>query len=267
MSKDDLGDRMKAYERRETGRTLFTTLPIYARIDGRGFSKFTKGMEKPFDARMTRAMQFVTQELVEQTGATIGYVQSDEISLLWKAPSHEQTTFFDGRITKLTSVLASLAAALMAKAIRGWQPYEDRLPHFDARVIQLPDDTEAANMILWRVLDAQRNAVTSATRAEFSPRQMHGKTVKQMLAMLEEAGVDYEAYPEESRHGTFIRRYEVEREMTPQERDAIPEPYRPMPGTLVSRSQLTNFSLPNMLDVINRTDFVMNGAEPLRSAL
>ena len=42
MSTDALGDRMKAYERQETEQRFIPLLPIYARIDGRGFSKFTK---------------------------------------------------------------------------------------------------------------------------------------------------------------------------------------------------------------------------------
>ena len=51
MSTDALGDRMKAYERQETELRFIPLLPIYARIDGRGFSKFTKGFARPYDER------------------------------------------------------------------------------------------------------------------------------------------------------------------------------------------------------------------------
>src|SRR5262245_17342108 len=53
---DDLGDRLKAYELAETGRVLDPQLPIYARIDGRSFSTFTRSMRRPFDSRMAAAM-------------------------------------------------------------------------------------------------------------------------------------------------------------------------------------------------------------------
>ena len=152
--KDDLGDRMKDYEARETGRRFLPLLPIYARIDGRGFSKFTAGMERPFDPRMTNAMIETPRQLGGNTPGPGGDVQSDEISLLWKAETAEQSVFFDGKTMKMASVLASMAAAAFARAIRGWEPYEDRLPAFDCRVLQLPADVEAANMILWRCLDA-----------------------------------------------------------------------------------------------------------------
>ena len=50
-SKDCLGDRMKAYEKVETGRKVMPFLPIYARLDGKAFHNFTRGMERPFDEK------------------------------------------------------------------------------------------------------------------------------------------------------------------------------------------------------------------------
>jgi len=55
---------MKEYEAQETARRFLPGLPIYARIDGRGFSKFTKGMDRPYDARMSNAMVSATKVLV-----------------------------------------------------------------------------------------------------------------------------------------------------------------------------------------------------------
>lgn len=70
---DDFGNRMKGYEAAETGRKLDPMLPIYARIDGRAFSSFTRGMERPFDMRLTTAMVETTKHLVHATHARIGY--------------------------------------------------------------------------------------------------------------------------------------------------------------------------------------------------
>lgn len=263
-TKDELGDRMKDYERRETGRRFFPTLPVYARIDGRGFSKFTAGMERPFDQRMTDAMIEVTAYLVKETHATIGYVQSDEISLAWMAPDHESDIFFNGKIVKMTSVLASMAAAKMAQVIRGWAPFEDRCPAFDARVIQLPHPHEAANMFLWRCLDAQKNAASMACRAEYSAKQMHGKGRQTMIDMLAEKGVDFHAYPDAFRLGTFVRRQVVERELTETEIERWPAKQRPEPGTLVTRSSVKPvLGVPKFQSVANRTEFIFDGADPI----
>lgn len=265
MSKhpDDLGDRMKDHERRETGRKFFVTLPVYARIDGRGFSKFTRGMARPFDSRMTNAMIEVTRYLVKETHATIGYVQSDEISLVWMAPDHESDIFFNGKIQKMTSVLASMAAAKMAQVIRGWAPFEDRLPNFDARVLQLPNTHEAANMFLWRVLDAQKNAVSMACRAEYSAKQMHGKGQREMLEMLTAKGVDFDAYPEAFRRGTFVRRTKIERALTPEELDKMP-PHLRDGDPIVTRSEIAVVKdVPAFQRVSNRVEFIFDAADPI----
>ena len=46
MGRDQLWDRMKKYES-QNDKKLYTNLPIFARLDGRCFSKFTKGMNRP----------------------------------------------------------------------------------------------------------------------------------------------------------------------------------------------------------------------------
>ena len=41
-------------------------------------------MERPFDARMTRAMTDTAEDLARETNAAAAFVQSDEIYLLWR---------------------------------------------------------------------------------------------------------------------------------------------------------------------------------------
>lgn len=259
---DDLGDRMKDYERHETARKFLPMLPVYARIDGRGFSKFTKGMARPFDPRMTQAMIDTTRYLVKETHALIGYVQSDEISLLWKAPDHTASIFFDGKIAKMTSVLASMASAAFNREIRGWQPYDDRLPAFDARVLQIPVDYEAANMILWRTNDALKNAVSMATRAHYSTNQMFKANQAQMIEMLAEKGVNFEDYPAAFRRGTFLKRIVEERLLTDEEMVHIPEDKRPV-GIPVTRSRILEMPWPAFNTITNRTEVLFNDVEPI----
>jgi tRNA(His) guanylyltransferase len=242
VGKDDLGDRMKEYEQHETGRKFLSMLPIYARIDGRGFSKFTRGMVRPFDPAMSAAMIETTRYLVQHTGALIGFTQSDEISLAWKAPDHRAAIFFNGKIAKMTSVLAGMATAAFSRTIRGWEPYENRYPAFDARVLQMPLDYEVANMFLWRTLDAERNAISMAAQARFSHKELQGKSQIAMAAMLKDAGVDFAAYPVSFRQGTWIRR--VTREMPI------------FSGDRVSRSFYESIEMPSFRRVANRTEVI-----------
>ena len=81
--RDDLGDRMKEYEGREANRKVIPRLPVCARIDGKCFSKLTRGLERPYDIRLSRLMIETTRKLMQERAALAGYTQSDEISLLF----------------------------------------------------------------------------------------------------------------------------------------------------------------------------------------
>lgn len=259
LANDEFGDRMKAYEAVETSRRLDVSLPIYARIDGRSFSRFTRGMERPFDARMSHAMIDTVSYLVEATHARIGYTQSDEISLVWLAEGERADILFSGKVQKMVSVLASMAAAKFATVCP--TGFEGRLPHFDCRVFQLPSKTEAANTFLWRAMDARKNSISMAAQSRFSPKQLHGKRQADMLAMLAEAGVDFEvAYPGFFKDGTFARRKTVERLLTPDELAAIPEPHRP--SGPVARTVIETLSGLRFREVMNRVAFIFEGDEP-----
>lgn len=260
---DEFGARMKAYEAVETARKLDPMLPIYARIDGRSFSVFTRGMERPFDARMTTAMVETTKYLVNKTNARIGYTQSDEISLVWLADSPESDVIFSGKLQKMVSVLASMAAAKFAIVIPA--EYADRLPHFDCRVFQLPSKDEAANAFLWRAMDARKNAISMVAQANFSHKALFGKDQKAMLAMLADAGVDFEAFPASFRRGSFVRRDVVERMLTDDELARIPEKHRPTGA--VTRTDMKVVDVPPFNKVMNRVAVIFDGAEPVLCAI
>ena len=90
LSFDELSVRMKRYENLgASGMRLLPLAPIVARIDGRSFHNFTKGLNRPFDEDFSNAMIETTKHLVKHTGATIGYAQSDEISLAWCQESYK----------------------------------------------------------------------------------------------------------------------------------------------------------------------------------
>jgi len=266
---DELGDRMKAYEAVETSHAFEGLLPIYARIDGRSFSKFTRGMDRPFDPRMTASMVATTKQLVQETHARIGYTQSDEINLVWICDAPESEPLFGGKIQKLTSVLASMAAAHFANAIGVHFGTNEAVrlsamaPHFDARTFQLPSKVEAANTLLWRAMDARKNAVSMATRVLYSPKAMHGADQSAMRAMLAAKGVDFESYPPAFKWGTFVRRVNCERAMTSEELERIPEKHRPRPDALIMRSEVREIEMPEFRKVANRVEVVFDGADPI----
>jgi len=204
----NLGDRIKHYEKMETSEKFMPMIPIVARLDGRSFSKFTKSMTKPFDMNMTMIMQAVTKYLVEETGATVGYTQSDEITLVFWQRDYESDVFFAGKKQKMVSVLASLATAMFVKLALQHFPNEclKRLPHFDCRVFQVPSRSEATNAVLWRVQDAVRNSISMAAHATFGHSKLQGKSTNDKLDMLLESGINWNDYPKAWKEGSFFQR-------------------------------------------------------------
>lgn len=249
--KDDLGDRMKEYEGAFAKRRLDPMLPTIARIDGRTFSKFTKGFTKPFDKLITDAMDSTTKALVDATHADIGYVQSDEITLIWREQENpESSMFFDWREQKLVSVLASMAAAEF-----NWSLIEglvldprDRLkvkvqmqrPHFDCRVWQVPDRDEATNTLLWRAQDARRNAVSAFAQKYVSHSKLQGLNQKQMLDAAYDSGAPdiMSEVSIDDMYGRYFKRVTRDRELTEEEWLAIPEGKRPPRAMTFKRSKV-----------------------------
>lgn len=267
---DDLGDRMKDYEMAEAGRRCMPRLPILARIDGRGFSKFTGGLERPYDRRLSDLMVETVKFLVRETNAAAGYTQSDEISLAWYAPGDDSQVVFDGRISKLVSVLASLTTVYFNRRLPDFLPpeYAERLPHFDARVWNVPTLDEAANAFLWREFDATKNSISMAARALFSHKQLDGKHGGEMQAMLRERGVEWNDYPSFFKRGTYIQRRKTQRKFTTDELDKLPPRHeaRTNPDLVVERTDYVALDMPPLSTVKNRPEVLFAGAEPLVEA-
>lgn len=264
---DDFGDRMKDYERAETERRFIPLLPVYARIDGRCFSRFTSGMDSPYDVRMSRAMVETTKHLVEQTHARIGYTQSDEISLVWLQERYDSEMFFAGKTQKICSVLAGMTSAFFALHCERDEYLATftrrNSPHFDCRAFSLPNRTEAANAFLWRERDATKNSISQAARSFYSHKVLHGKSGPEMQEMIFAKGQNFNDYPALFKSGTFVRRRVVERALTAQEAERIPIAHRPHDGEMVTRSEIIKMDMPSFGTVTNREAVIFDGAEPL----
>lgn len=207
---DALGDRMKSYERIETEKRFRPNSFLYVRIDGRSFSKFTKGLNRPFDKRMSDLMIETTKHLVKETGARIGYTQSDEISLLIYNGYEEDSCIFDGKQQKLLSIIGSIASAVFNKKLPEFIPEKaatDLVPVFDARIFEVPDVMEAVNAFYWRELDCIKNSISMAAHDNFSHKELHMKNSKEMQDMLLNCkGISWDEYPSFFKYGTYIKR-------------------------------------------------------------
>jgi len=264
MTTDALGDRMKMYESSETGRRFMPMLPVYARIDGRNFSRFTEGMDRPYDQKLADCMTETTRRLMKETAALAGYTQSDEISLLFHAPDPKSDLFFDGKIFKMVSVTAALTTSIFTALARAhWPDRIDRSPlSFDCRAFQLPTKDEAANAFLWRELDATKNAVSMAARCHFSHRELLGKSGPEMQEMMfQKAAVNFNDFPTRFKRGVFLVKRMGLKEIDPEALARIPEQYRP--DGPVERPVIAELDMPRFGTVTNRVEVLFEGADPI----
>lgn len=266
-SKDNFGDRMKVYERLETDKKFMQGLPIYVRLDGRGFSKFTQGLERPFCASFTEAMQETTKNLVEEFDCKVGYTQSDEISLVIYDSDHNKEIMFGGKIQKLVSALAAHATVVFyQQALRLFPTHTQSKinpPRFDCRAFQLPSEIEVTNAVLWREQDATKNSVSMLAHHHFDHQALQGKSTKEMIRLLEIIEVDWATCPIAFKRGTYFQKKEVVVYLTREELEAIPVKFRPSGGNGVTRNRILEVAMPPLGRVANRTEVLIHGDKPL----
>lgn len=263
---DKLGDRQKGYENREAQRRTLPRLPVMIRIDGKGFSKWTKGLQYPFDPNMESLRQVVTAALIKETNAVIGYHQSDEISLVLYAKDWKSQIYADGRIQKIVSHVASIATAAWNANVPKLIPsHAGRLAYFDARVWEVPNLDEAANALMWREEDATKNSISMAARSVYSHAEVFGKNGKEMQEMLWKKGINWSDYPTWAKRGTYMgNRLGESRKLTIEEIDSLPPKHhaRTNPNLLIQRTGIRVLGLPPLSTIRNKAG-VLLGEDPV----
>jgi tRNA(His) 5'-end guanylyltransferase len=210
---------MKAYEtptRQVLPRRTYTII----RVDGRAFHTYLRQAKRPFDYGVMQAINLVAVALCSQISGTVfSYQQSDEVSLLLTDFATFQTEpWFGGNVQKIASSAAALATATFNDRARTIPGLVQALPPhpamFDGRVFTIPSAVEVANYFLWRQRDAVRNSIAMAAQACFSHSRLHGLNGDQMQELLwQEAGINWNDYPEGARRGRICRRITSETDL------------------------------------------------------
>jgi len=231
--KDTLGDRMKDFYENRYRFYLTRRMPVIIRVDGNAFHTFTRGLDRPFDADFMRMMQETCKSLCAGIqGCVGGYVQSDEISLLLIDYQNIDTdAWFDYNLQKITTLAAARATAVfnyqVAETVKSydamtqhsfegdneryWDKYNLWCPKqfratFDARAFNIPKE-EVCNYFIWRQKDATRNSIQAAGQAQFSHKELNGKSQADIQEMLFQKGINWDDYSIPEKRGSFVRRY------------------------------------------------------------
>ena len=211
MDKTTIGDRMKNNYENITRYYLTRRIPVIIRIDGKAFHTFTRGFKNPFDDILVKTIQETMKYLCENIQrCVLGYTQSDEISLVLTDYAELTTdAWFGNNLQKMCSVSASMATMAFTKyfvknvkecermaLIGNVVLFEDDEKYinvlkkaiekgamFDSRVFTIPKE-EVCNYLIWRQQDATRNSIQSVGQANFSQKELHGKSCNNIQDML-----------------------------------------------------------------------------------
>ena len=215
MDKTTLGDRMKNNYENITRYYLTRRMPVIIRLDMKAGHTFTKGMKKPFDDIFVKTMQDTMKYLCENIqGCVLGYTQSDEISLVLTDYAELTTdAWFGNNLQKMCSVSASMATMVFNKFFYDNMPVDEensgtyykaleKGAMFDSRVFTIPKE-EVCNYFLWRQQDATRNSIQSVGQANFSQKELHGKSCNDIQDMLmTQKGVNWNDYATTLKRGS-----------------------------------------------------------------
>lgn len=201
---DESLEKFKSLER-----SFRTALPenSYAviRVDGKGFSKYTSKMVKPFDPDFTKNMQETAKYLCENVdGALFAYTQSDEISVIISDLQSEKAQWWHGgQVQKIISVTAAYTTA----KFNSLGTVDNQLPVFDGRVHSLDTLDDVLGYLQWRQADALKNSVGMLASHHFSHKFLDGVGTSKRRDHLIDIGHPWEELPQEVKQGTFVSRY------------------------------------------------------------
>jgi tRNA(His) 5'-end guanylyltransferase len=194
---------------------------VIAMLDGRAFSKLIKNRyEKPFDDKFIDMINQTAAYLCHEVqGAKFAYAQSDEISIvLTDFDTPDTNSFFEYRLKKLCSTMASLATAKFNNLAVQYDLErgkinsldEQKLVGFDCSVWNVPSENDVFAWFLYRQNDCIRNSKSQAAQTYLSHKTLNKKSADEMIELLKnEKGIDWNAYSDGKKFGRYITKHEV----------------------------------------------------------
>ena len=195
------------------------------------FSKFTKGLDKPFDNIFSKAMVETSKDLFGRFNAYCSHTQSDEITLYVPAIENIDGNStcvhqFSGRTQKLASLVAGFTTVSFNKNLRYFvyehihslkencnRDYEVKLlekldsAYFDARVLGVPSREEAFNVFMWRNRDCLKNSKAQFAQAYCSHKELVGKSLEEQIQYcLEKTSKGWNKLEDKFKYGILIKK-------------------------------------------------------------
>jgi tRNA(His) 5'-end guanylyltransferase len=148
-----------------------------------------------------------------------------------------------------------MCSTFFMKALEIYLPERaDKPAFFDCRVWNTPNKMEAVNAIVWRELDATKNAVSTAAHTLIGHKELQNKSGSEMQEMLfTQHGINFNEYPTEFKRGAYFRKLAC--------RD---QPYNADPSLREpTRNKVFQIELPQLSKVANKIEVIFDNADPI----
>lgn len=206
-----LSDRILSYQAASDFK-LINRLPIVICVNGRGFSKVTQLLDKPYCLQFSQCILSTMLRLCNDVeGALFAYQFNDEIVIIARNDQTPETNpWFDNKLQKICSVTAAIATTHFTNQASKMGLDLTGEPLFTSQVFVVPNISEAINTIVYK---QQSNSYSSLQFAcFFELLKKHDKnSIRDMLSDLkgdekvdllkQECSIDFNGYPLTFRRG------------------------------------------------------------------
>lgn len=203
---------------------------VLVHIDGRSFSHLVKNkFQKPFDDDFIEMMNETAKYVCENVqGAKFAFVQSDEISfVLTDFDTPTTDAFFNNRLCKMQSIIASLATAKFNQLMFQYKLLkfdydriddalytldnavdfigEQQLYQFDCKCWNVPSLNDVFAWFLYRQIDCIRNSKQQTAQTYLTHKELLGKdTDTQIKVLYDEKGINWYEFDDSKKFGRFV---------------------------------------------------------------
>lgn len=266
MNFKTLGDWCKWLEKNFSNEQMIPTLPVIVRLDGNNFHNWTKGLERPFDTKLTQLMVETTKFLVQETNAVIGYTQSDEITLILYSSDRKSAIYNEGKKQKILSKLSAKCVNFFNEKRKEILPNHDKVAIFDCRIYQTPNLHDACVQLLWRENDATKNSISMLAQSLFSQQQLKNLNGNQLQdKMMVEKTVNWNDLETKLKRGTYVKRVKTSKPFSADELKDLPLMHQAHknPNLIIERAFVKEIEYPIFSKISNKVDVIFFDAEPI----
>lgn len=179
-----LKDRIEGYIN-ISDHKLLPRVPLIISVNGRGFSKITNLLDKPYCEKFGECILNTMLRLcTDVEGAVFGYQHNDEIVLVIRNDQGPDTSpWYDNSVQKICSVISSIATLHFNKCANAIDLNLMGEPIFISQIFAVPNLVETTNSIIYK---QQHNFHTSIQFACFYEllKKYDKNTIKEMLSGL-----------------------------------------------------------------------------------